>query len=223
VYVTFAPTVADEGDELTEVDVASGPTVSANTPMDPATVDEESGVKIDVNCSGEVDTLNEVWHRAKELAAATRSATHPGIGAPLAANVIVPDGEPAVKVIAATKVTAWFVTTGDCGPTSVVVLGFGTWLRVAWPVIPAVPSFAVIVACPGVVDALIRVLYLPLRWLVVGPEVWPGSLEAKRTLSAGTGSPRASATVAVAVVKDVLSARMTGGDRVRETCVARPY
>lgn len=101
--------------------------------------------------------------------------------------------------------------------TSVIPAGDpAVWDMIAEPV--AEPSVAVMVGVPTVVEALIVTLYVPLWWLVTALMAWSGSLDVKPTVvSLGSKWPKASLTVAVAVVVLVPSAGTV--DDVKATAI----
>jgi hypothetical protein len=75
-----------------EVDVESLPIGSVIPPVEPATPEWASGVKVAVSCSGEALAENDTWHVAVGLDGDTGAFEHvPPTGPPKFANVIDPD------------------------------------------------------------------------------------------------------------------------------------
>jgi hypothetical protein len=70
---------------------------------------------------------------------------------------------------------------------------------------------------PTLVELVIWAEYVPFPLSVTGPSVSCGSDDENVTLAPGTGFPRPSATVAVAVVCDVPFAMTVGEDRATVT------
>lgn len=114
--------VVDDG-VWRRTEVESGEIGRLRLPDDPGAVDPAPGMKTAVSAAGDPDAANDVWQVTIVLAGLMGSPTQPGMGTPPLWNVIVPDGEPAPPLTAATNVTTSLVTSGDADATSVVVLG----------------------------------------------------------------------------------------------------
>ena len=116
-------------------------------------------------------------------------------------------------------------------PSAIIELGFRCTVTVAgkptvWVrtcVAGTVPSVAVIVGVPTVVELVIVAVYVPLPVFVVALIFWPGSLEVKTTaVSAGRGCAWLSVTLAVAVVAEVPLATIELGASWSVTLAAGP-